>query len=401
MKKCPHCKAELEENARFCLYCMSSLDEKQPIPPPQKRKTALFVVAAAMLALLLILALSRCNAADRELPSSEVTKEEERATPDQPVFVPSNTVLSTEPEEETEVPTTTLAVLPEETEPLQKEPEEPAKPAEPEGETKPSQIPATEPTVTTKSPVQTEPTASSKPEVPCSHQYQLTRSEAPTCTEAGVNVRTCSLCGDSYRETLPPAGHTYQEATCLLPQLCSVCGTAGEEPLGHRYQKGLCSRCGEPDPEDPRNVYEYRAARAGDQLTDGTWDPETDIVITGVKKIAADGVYEIPAYIDGKRVVSIRPLAFSDTDARTVTLGKNIIYVAQNAFSGCYNIGALYIRSEHLYLSRSAFIPASSRNCTLKIYCSARCTVKDALNGECYLKDIVRAYGGEYREWNG
>ena len=124
-------------------------------------------------------------------------------------------------------------------------------------------------------------------------------------------------------------------------------------------------------------------------------------MITGIKQIAQDGVYEIPATIHGKRVVSIRPLAFSGTNARRVTLGKNVIYVAQNAFSGCYDIEALYIRSKDLFLSRSAFIPASSRNVTLKIYCSAQCRVDDDLLGDCYLKDIVGVYGGEFYEWNG
>ena len=37
MKICPNCKAELDENARFCLRCMTSLDEKEQIPPPVLR----------------------------------------------------------------------------------------------------------------------------------------------------------------------------------------------------------------------------------------------------------------------------------------------------------------------------------------------------------------------------
>ena len=36
MKKCPFCKAEIQENARFCLYCMKPLVEKEVISPRKK-----------------------------------------------------------------------------------------------------------------------------------------------------------------------------------------------------------------------------------------------------------------------------------------------------------------------------------------------------------------------------
>lgn len=37
MKLCPNCKAALDDNARFCLCCMTSLEEKEQIPPPTHR----------------------------------------------------------------------------------------------------------------------------------------------------------------------------------------------------------------------------------------------------------------------------------------------------------------------------------------------------------------------------
>jgi len=37
MKTCPNCKASLDDTARFCLQCMTSLEEKEQIPPPKKR----------------------------------------------------------------------------------------------------------------------------------------------------------------------------------------------------------------------------------------------------------------------------------------------------------------------------------------------------------------------------
>ncbi|MBQ8740240.1 MAG: hypothetical protein IJY79_01665 [Clostridia bacterium] len=50
MKKCPFCHADIEDNARFCLYCMSSLQEKQKIENRQKdNKRWLYILAAILL----------------------------------------------------------------------------------------------------------------------------------------------------------------------------------------------------------------------------------------------------------------------------------------------------------------------------------------------------------------
>lgn len=394
MKKCPHCKAEIQENARFCLYCMTSLDEKKPVSQLKRRKPFLLIGAAVLLAVL-ILVLSCCV-------GREAREELGSMTPDEAVMqqpgekLPEETakpaVSHTEPQSSEQPESTAPEIPPSSAQTEQNAP----RPTQSSGQTQNPQKP-TQPTTTEPS----EPDAPVTTPAICTHRYQLTQTQGATCTADGSNTYTCSLCGDSYREAISATGHSNQAATCVLPQVCTVCGSTGSAALGHSYRNGTCIRCEEPDPNDPRNVYAYQAVGAGDQLDAGTWDPETDIIITGVKQIADDGVYEIPSYLNGKRVVAISPLAFSGTDARQVTLGENIIYVSQNAFSGCYNIEALYVRSDYLYLSRSAFIPASSRKCTLRIYCSAECTVDDALKGECYLRDIVRAYGGEYHEWNG
>ena len=38
MKICPKCKAQLEDHARFCLQCMTSLEEKEEIQPPAPKQ---------------------------------------------------------------------------------------------------------------------------------------------------------------------------------------------------------------------------------------------------------------------------------------------------------------------------------------------------------------------------
>lgn len=54
--KCPFCGADLAENARFCLYCMTSLEEKQAIrQKKQKHHKRWLAVLAAVLVFILIL----------------------------------------------------------------------------------------------------------------------------------------------------------------------------------------------------------------------------------------------------------------------------------------------------------------------------------------------------------
>lgn len=49
MKQCPFCKADIEENARFCLYCMKPLVEKEMIKLPKKRRWIWILVAVVLI----------------------------------------------------------------------------------------------------------------------------------------------------------------------------------------------------------------------------------------------------------------------------------------------------------------------------------------------------------------
>ncbi len=52
---------------------------------------------------------------------------------------------------------------------------------------------------------------------------------AATCTEP----ETCKLCGETFGESL---GHDWADATCTLPRTCKVCGETEGESLGHEYE---------------------------------------------------------------------------------------------------------------------------------------------------------------------
>lgn len=54
MKKCPKCKAEIQDEARFCLYCMTSFEEKETIELKEENKRWLVVAVSAFLVVALV-----------------------------------------------------------------------------------------------------------------------------------------------------------------------------------------------------------------------------------------------------------------------------------------------------------------------------------------------------------
>ena len=84
------------------------------------------------------------------------------------------------------------------------------------------------------------------------HSYEPHIIEASTCTEKGLQKMICSLCGDSYNEEIPAAGHkavideavapTCEESGKTEGSHCSVCNEVLKEqedvpPAGHTVVK--------------------------------------------------------------------------------------------------------------------------------------------------------------------
>ena len=87
----------------------------------------------------------------------------------------------------------------------------------------------------------------------CVHEWSIQQT-APTCTQSGKIIYTCTKCGYPYTETIPANGHRYTEATCKNPKTCSVCKDTVGNALGHDYRDGKCHRCGTADPDAPTTV---------------------------------------------------------------------------------------------------------------------------------------------------
>jgi len=72
----------------------------------------------------------------------------------------------------------------------------------------------------------------------CTHKYEKTLISKENCTMEGTVNYTCSICGDSYTETISATGHTY--TSTIVPP------TAGEQG----YTQYTCSKCGDTYKED-------------------------------------------------------------------------------------------------------------------------------------------------------
>lgn len=88
MKDCPHCKAELEDSARFCLNCMTSLQEKKKTVPPARRslrpffyRFALPLLLAGLLLFTLLPSLIGPAPVGEEPAAMEVASEENPTEP--------------------------------------------------------------------------------------------------------------------------------------------------------------------------------------------------------------------------------------------------------------------------------------------------------------------------------
>ena len=83
------------------------------------------------------------------------------------------------------------------------------------------------------------------------HAYDV-KIISSTCIAKGSKITTCTRC-NAYKKTekLPIGDHTYTEATCTQPSVCSVCAKQNGKALGHSYGTNhLCTRCGAADPNN-------------------------------------------------------------------------------------------------------------------------------------------------------
>ena len=316
MKKCPFCKAEIEDNARFCLYCMRTLNEKEVISPPQKKIWPWLLVAGGTL-LLAVLALMLLLPKWQDTPQGE-TK----------AFLSNHQTAK---------------------------------------DTNSEQVPAEDTYAQPSTDAADQTPGQSPNDTPPAPMPNNTAQETPEGTKPAVTPTSPSQPQTPTQSTTPP--------------------TDPEDPTEETIDESA-------DPESPaaKVVYSYRAARSGDEYSAQYVNTGNDIVITGITQRSQDGIYNIPAYIDGKKVIANMANAFSNSNAKVVYIPSTLRVIWNHAFHGCA-LTDIYF-THNIYIEANAFrgVPGE-----LTIHCPANCQDRNLR----YYKNSAANYGATWKEWNG
>lgn len=282
MRQCPHCGATIEENARFCLYCMTALDAKESVAAAfGKRRRWLWVLPAGVLLLGALFLPGWLAGGDKPLPTGGAVSDALSA----PAAVPPQGEASTAPEA--------------------------AKPESSSAHTPDSSLPA------------------GSPESSSAHTPDSSRPQASAGTTTGTTSST--------RTTVPPTGTATTASpssadSTVLPPAAAVCQWHYVVATAIQF-----------DPEI-----------AGVPVGEG-------IILTGFDRIPEDGVYVLPASIDGKRVVgcSAPPTHEGKYTFRTAGVREKVkqVYLPPTLYSmpdlsECSALTDVYIASEVIWAPR-------------------------------------------------
>lgn len=343
MKNCPFCKALIEDSARFCIYCMSPLEEKQEITPKKSRKpnirnialaAAVIIIAAAVWALFAFLPKNQSD------NNTAQTTSDSAITADSTAASVSGEDNSTEQSIATEIVTDAyggkIIVNAENGKPI---------------ETNSSRKIITQP--------------------------QPTANNARGGTVAvNTKVPTAAI-GTSAANTAAPNNPTKATTKATAKATTKARTTAADNV-----------------------TYTYRAAKYGDDYS-VSYPIDNCVVITGVSTKSSSGTYTIPETLGGKKVIAIMCGAFSGEDihdsVKKVIVPATVKTIWDGAFSLCRNMTDIYFCGSSIFTESAAFADDSIRSGTLTIHCSYDCSDRNLR----YYRNTAADYGAEFDEWNG
>ena len=332
MNLCPHCGAELRDNARFCAQCMTSLDHKRVVPTPKYLPIRWLSAAAAVFVL--------CGAVGGGWIAARQMAQEDHlpvAMPTTQTAAPSTTVPTTA----TDAPTTT-------TDPPTTLTGAPSTTLTTLSEWFSTSMENTT-TTTKKTTTYPNPTYATIPTAPTTPPYTTT---ARTTTSSTTAPKTTYSTTTTKTTTTTAPAPTYPASWDEGRVFYNPYGEAYED-VGWTYKAA-----GNSMYVDNAGFGEYttftKTYRYNIPLSEC-------IVVTGFKKIASNGCYRIPPTIDGKVVVAVDMRTavagahqFNDEDValtvREIAFPPELLLICRYTFDQCKGIERAYFTSAYLLM---------------------------------------------------
>lgn len=348
MKKCPFCHAEIEDNAHFCLYCMTSLEEKQSDDLDVKKNNLWVYILIAVLVLGLIIFCILAFFSNDDTKNSSSNKQHQSNLELESIDKTENILHNSSDE---------------------------LKPNEESTDTMVDNY-------------------SSKNEV----------SNQNNSTNQSTNVNTSKENETSSDNNYNSTPSTTTSSSNITSTESATSSTSSNETPSTKPNASKEETPTESTPSQSEPKYTYIEATLENAYPTGyssLYAPENAIVITKVDYIEESGNYVIPELIDGKKVAAIMPQAFCDpkisSTVKSVTLPKTVRTIWSNAFKDCVNLKDVYIKSEAIGIYNDAFPEVSQRLNTLVFHCARNCRNFNFY----YYRNIADDYGATYEEWNG
>ena len=188
------------------------------------------------------------------------------------------------------------------------------------------------------------------------HSYEKTITKEPTCTEEGEATYTCTVCGYSYTEALPPE-HRYEETIIKEP----TCTEEGEAIY-------TCTICGDSYTGTVPSILMFEVY-------------EDHVTVSGYNGTPTELV--IPAEYEGLPVTAISDFAFYDCSSLTsIVIPDGVTYIGARAFENCHGLSSIYFEGDAPEIGEDAFL-----------YVTA--TAHYPAGNTTWTADVMQNYGGE------